>query len=479
VPPRPDIAAIVDSYKGREARAAGESVDSSPAAIEARVQRPPALGGVKVAILPKKTRGEVVYLQLTLRYGNTENLKGRVDAASFLPMLMTRATKKLDRQQIQDALDKNVARLGTGFQGGGGRRGGGGMGGPGALGVATFTVETKRANLLAVLEILRQILREPALPANEFEAIKRQRLAMLEQFRTEPQFRANNRLQRLQSKYPSDDVRYVPKIEESIERIRATSLEQVRELYRDYLGAEHGELVIVGDFEPSEIFPIVAQALEGWTASKPYARIERPIAQGIESVRETIETPDKANATYVAGLLIPLRDDSPDYPAMVAGNFILGGGALSSRLGNRLRQKEGLSYGAGSQFNADPLDARATLMMMAICNPANLAKATVCVDEELDKLLRDGITSSELAEAKSGYLRQQQVRRASDSALTGMLASHLYLGRTLQYDADLEKAIEQLTPEDVSSALRKYIDAKRLIVIGAGDIKGSSAATGN
>jgi zinc protease len=476
VPPAPDIASIVENYKGREARSAGESLDTTPAAIEARVKRPQPIEGVKVALLPKKTRGDVVFLTLTLRYGNADNLKGFVETASFLPTLMTRATKNLDRQQIQDALDKNVARLGAGFGGGGRRGGGGGGGGGGALGAATFTLETKRENLPAVLDILRQVLREPTLPADEFETMKRQRLAGLEQGRTEPQVRAANRLQRLQSKYPSDDVRYVPTTEESIERTKAVTVDKVRELYRDYLGAGHGELAIVGDFEPSEIMPLIAKALEGWTASKPYARIERPMPTGIEAARETIVTPDKANANYLAGLLIPIRDDHPDYPALVAGNFILGGGALSSRIGNRLRQKEGLSYGAGSSFNADPLDARATLMINAICNPTNLAKAVVCVDEELARILRDGVTSEELTEAKSGYLRQQQVRRASESALASQLANHLYLGRTFQHDADVEEAIGRLTPEDVSNALQRHVDPKKFIVIGAGDVKSTTAS---
>jgi zinc protease len=475
VPPRLEIASLVDSYKGREARSAGEALDTSPEAIELRVQRPQAVGGVKVALLPKKSAGNLVFMQLTLRYGDAENLKGQVEAAAFLPTLMTRATKSLDRQEIQDTLDKLVARLSAG--GGGGGRGRGGRGGGmigGALGAVTFSVETKRENFPAVLDILRQVLREPTLPADEFETLKRQRLAMLEQGRTEPQLLASNRLQRLQSKYPPDDVRYVPTIDEQIERIKSVTLDQVRALYRDYLGAGQGELAIVGDFEPTEILPIVERALDGWKAQKPYARIERPAPMGLESVREMIATPDKANANYLAGLVIPLRDDAPDYPALVAGNFILGGGALSSRLGYRLRQKEGLSYGAGSQFNADSLDARATLMLNAICNPANLKKAIACADEELTKLLKDGVTAEELNEAKDGYLRQQQNRRANDQALTGLLAGHLHVGRTLKFDADLERAIQRLTPDDVARALRRHIDQTRLIVIGAGDVPSSA-----
>ena len=121
----------------------------------------------------------------------------------------------------------------------------------------------------------------------------------------------------------------------------------MQSLYRDYLGADHGELVVVGDFEPSEILPILAKTFDGWKAEKPYARIERPYQPDLKPERETILTPDKENAIYLAGLSLPIKDDDPDYPALLMGNFILGGGGLSSRIADRLRQKGGLSYGAG------------------------------------------------------------------------------------------------------------------------------------
>jgi zinc protease len=472
VPPTPDIASLVEGYKGRDVSESAESFDVSPLAIEARVLRPEPIEGVKIALLPKKTRGGTVQVHLTLHYGNAENLKGFAEAAAFLPELMTRGTKSLNRQQIQDALDQYVARLGTGGPAGGprggGRRGGGGGG---TLGSVTFTVETKRANLAPVLEILRQVLREPTLPADDFEVMKVERLARQEQGRTDPQRLATNRLARLMANYPPDDVRYVPTVAEEVDRLKAATVDQVRTLYRDYLGASHGELAVVGDFEPSETLPVLARALSGWKSEKPYARIERPYQPGLPSARETIVTPDKANATYHAGLAMPVGDDHPDYPGLVIGNFILGGGSLSSRLGDRLRQKDGLSYGAGSTFAASPLDARATVMMQAICNPANLPKAVAAVDEEVARLLRDGVTEKELELAKTGYDRQQQVRRSNDAALAGLLASNLFLGRTLQHEVDLERSIERLTPGAVADALRKHLDPKRLAVIGAGDVK--------
>ena len=477
IPQAPDLAGLVDGYKGRDASSSGESFDVSPLAIEARIARPAAIEGVKVALLPKKTRGETVNLVLTLHYGDADSLKGLNDAASVLPALMLHGTKTMTRQQLEDELDRLRARISAGAGGGGGRRGGGGGGG-GALGSVTFSVEAKRSTLPATLEILRKVLREPTLPADDFEVMKLGRISRLEAGHGDPQALAANRIARLTSTYPKDDVRYVPTIDEEIAQSKASTIEQVRRLYSEFLGAGHGELAIVGDFEPSEVLPLVAKTLEGWKSSKPYARIERPYQAGASTAKETILTPDKASAVFVGAMTMPIRDDHPDYPALVAGNFLLGGGSLSSRLGDRLRQKEGLSYGASSGFSADSLDPNARLTIMAIFNPANAGKVEVGVAEELGRLVRDGVAATELNGAVTGYLRQAEVRRSSDPALAGMLARNLYLGRTLKFEADMEKEIQRLTPETVSAAIKKHIDPARLTTITAGDMKAGAPSGG-
>lgn len=470
IPPVPDITKLVDGYSGRQLEIeSSEASDVTPLAVEARLQRPDPIAGIKLACLPKKTRGASVQLRLALHYGDAENLKGLNDAAGFLPELMMRGTLSLTRQQIQDLLDKNFARIGPGGGRGRGMRGGGG-GGP-SVGTMTFPVETKRENLVAVLEILRQILREPTLPSTEFEVMRNERIARLERARSEPVFLAMNRIQRLLANYPSDDVRYVPTIDEQVERLKRVTHDQVAALYRNYLGADHGELVVVGDFEPSEILPILARMFDGWKASRPYARVERPYQPDIEAKHETILTPDKENAGYLAGLSIQIREDDVDYSALLIGNFILGGGGLSSRIADRLRQKDGLSYGAGSALDTSPLDATAELRIRAIYNPINVSKLVADVAEELHLLLRNGITTAELDRAKHGYLEQQSNQRANDRAIVTLLSENLFVGRTMQFQADLERRIKDLTVESVNLALRKYIDPKRLSIVTAGDFK--------
>ncbi len=109
--------------------------------------------------------------------------------------------------------------------------------------------------------------------------------------------------------------------------------------------------------------------------------------------------------------------------------------------------------------------------MLAIYNPRNAEKVVTGVDDEIARLIRDGVTAAELDRAKTGYIQQQSVQRTNDTALATMLATDLFIGRTMQFQADLEQKIQALTPEIVNAALRKHVDPKRLSTVTAGDFE--------
>jgi zinc protease len=230
-------------------------------------------------------------------------------------------------------------------------------------------------------------------------------------------------------------------------------------------------LAVVGDFDPEAVKRVIQEILVNWKAEVPFQRIARPAKTDVPGSRKEILTPDKENAVYVAGEMFPLTDTDPDYPALEIANFLFGGGTLSSRLGNRVRQKEGLSYGVRSQFQADGLDKSARFSMFVICNPTNMSKVDKAIAEELDKLLKEGVQETELAEARESLLKQRQVQRANDMMLAGTLTEELFLGRTFEYDADLEKKIAALKPQDVNAAIRKHFSPEKLVIIHAGDFK--------
>jgi zinc protease len=462
IPSTPDVKSLVKDYKGREAVAAGEQLDPDPMKLEARIKRLDPIEGVKVALLPKKTRQEMAIIRLTLRYGNEQNLRGYVETAEFLPTLMTRGTKKLSRQQLQDELDKLEATLSGG----------------GSTGSASFVVQAPKPNLAKTLELLRQVLREPSLPEDEFEILRRQHLASLEQSRTEPDDLASRAMERKLNPYPKEDVRYVPTIDESIERAKAVTLEQVKKLYADYLGAAAGELAIVGDFDPEPTLSFLRPALAGWKAPMPYARIVQKTPDNVQPSRDRIETPDKANAFFSAAEPLAMKDSDLDFPAMTVMDQILGGSS-AARLFMRVRENEGLSYGVYSSFTAGMLDPKAEFRVRAICNPNNIEKVQTLIAEEVRKIVDQGVTAEEVAEAKKSILEGRRMSRSQDQQLSGMLSRQLFGGRTMQFEADQEAKIAALTPEQVSAAAKKYIQPDKLVIITAGDFANASKYAGD
>jgi zinc protease len=470
IPNAPAIDVVVKDYKGGTVGAAGEAFDPSPATLDSRIKIINE-GGLKAGLLHKKNRGETVSLVLTLHYGNEDSLKDQTAVAGMLSGLMMAGTKKHDRQALREELDSLGVRISSGG-GGGGRGGRGGRGGGGAGGVAgqlTFSVEAKRDTLPQGLKLLGEILREPAFPAEEFETSKLRMASMLSAGRTEPAALSRNKLSRALSPYSKDDVRYVPNLEETLDRSKHVTLEQIKKLYETQIGGSHAELGVVGDFDPESTLRLVKEILAGWESKVPYKRIDHRVADNGTGMKEDIVTPDKSNAEYLAGLSFALSDSDPDYPALRIGNLILGGSTLASRIGDRIRQKEGLSYGATSAFAASSRDPVASLTVTVSTNPANIDKVTAAVMEELQRFVKDGPTDKEVTDAKQAFVEAQKVGRTGDAAIAGQIVSNLNTGRTFAFAADQEKAILALTPAKVTDAFRKHVDPQRLVIIRAGD----------
>lgn len=454
IPTAPNVEELVKGYKGEAVMAQGEAFDPSPANIDSRTTLIEKPNSIEIALLPKQTRGNVVAARMTLRLGDEKSLMNKATIASLTASMLDKGTKTKSRQQIKDEFDRLKARVN--FFGGGNQAG--------------VTIETTKENLPAVMKLVAEVLKEPAFDASEFEKLKQENLAQIEAQRSEPQAIAINEFRRVTSPYPKGDIRYITTFDEDVADVKAVTLDQVKDFYRNFYGADHASVAVVGDFDKPQIQKLLEENFGSWKSSTPFKRIASPY-MAVKAENKSFETPDKANAMFVAGLTMPLQDSDPDYPALIMANYMLGGGFLNSRLATRIRQKEGLSYGVGSQFSASSQDKNGSFLAYAIYAPQNAEKLEQAFKEEIEKVVKEGFTADELKAAKSGYIQSRQVNRAQDASLAGTLANNLYLNRTMQWDADFEKKIEALTPEAVKSAASKYIDYSKITIIKAGDFE--------
>ncbi len=460
IPQTPDIQALVKDYKGGEVMAAGEAFDPSPANIDKRTVRGELQPGIKLAMISKKTRGGVVHATLRLHFGDENNLREKDAPADLTGSMLMRGTDKRTRQQIADDLDKLKAQVRV----------------YGSTTGATVSLQTTKENFPAVLQIVGEVLRQPSFPEGEFETLKQQEITGLESQRTEPTAIAQLNAERHLHPYPKGDVRYVYTMDEQIADIKATKLEDVKNFYQQFYGASKAEFAVVGDVDAEAIQKQVSQLFNGWTSKAHYQRVVTPY-KPVPPVNQSFETPDKANATFIAVQPVKMDDTNPDYPALLLSNYMLGGGFLNSRLATRIRVKEGLSYGVGSQLAVPTKEDSGRFMTYAIAAPQNVAKVESAFTDEITKTLQSGFTAEEIAAAKSGWLQSRQVSRGQDNELTSRLVNQAHWDRTMQWDAKLDAAVNSLTAEQVNSALRKYLSLGQISIFKAGDFAKAKSAT--
>jgi zinc protease len=383
-------------------------------------------------------------------------------------------TKDKNRQQIQDEMEKLNARItvsGGGGGGFGGRGGGGrgGAGGGGGVSGASASITVKPENLEAAMRLAVEMLRAPAYPDAEFERMKAQRLRGLENIPSQPEQLSAQELQRHLSPFAKGDPQYQPTREEQLAELKAVTIADVKKFHDDFYGASHGEFVVVGEVDQAAVKKLAAELLGSWNSPAAYARLASPY-RTVEAMNKKIETPDKENAQFEAGMRLKLSEKDAEYPAMVLANYMFGG-SITARMPNRIRNREGLSYGASTRFTA-PSEGDAALFSATVsCNPVNMPKVEASFVDELKKTLAEGFTAGEVAEAKKAYADARKVARSQENALVGLIASHEQLGRTMLYDEQMDSKIQGLTVEQINGVFRKYVNVAAVTIVKAGDFK--------
>jgi len=452
IPPPPDVNALVKDYKGKAALVAAEAFDASPENIDKRTKNGTIAGGARYAMVSKTTRGNSVNARIQLYVGSVTSLENKSVVAEMTAAMLKKGTKNKSQQQINDALDNLKAHVEVY---GGGQN-------------ITITIETVREKFGDVLSLVNEIVRQPSFPASEFDKLKEEKLAEIDQQRSDPQSIAFNTMERYTNPYPKTDFRYVMNFDQKAEAVKKAKLEDIKKFYIDFYNSSSANISIVGNFDEMLSTTALTDMLANWNSPMKYERA-KDIYFDVASKDEKIKTPDKANAMLAAGYNMELRDDDPDYPALIMGNYMLGGGFLNSRLAERLRQKEGFCYGVGSWLQADAFDKSGSFGSYAIYNPDNSVKLMSAYKEELSKMLKDGFTAAELKDAVSGWLQDAKVNRSQDQVLTEVLTRHLHQNRTMQWSAVLEKKISELTVEQVNSVMKKWIHPEKITFVQAGD----------
>ncbi len=459
IPVAPAAALLVDGYVGRGAVASGEAFVSTPENITARTEIVALQDSLQVALLPKKTRGAMVTANLQFHFGDEAAITGRALMGHYAGGMLVLGTQTLSRGQIAERFEilKSAVSIGGNAQG------------------AWIVATMPRENLIPVLTLAAEILRDPLFLESEFEQIRERVLTSLEAVRQRPERYADEARRSHFDLWPKGHPHAFRSLDEQLAEVRALRLDDVRAFHRDFYGTAVGEGAVVGDFDAAQLQPVLRTLFSGWRSPQPFCRIAAPY-QPVAAVRESFETPDKASALLIAQIVFPLCTSDPDYVALTVANQILGGNPMASRLGERIRQKDGLSYNIDSHLWGSDQDDGGGLSIQASAAPENMSKLESALVEELARFVRDGVSADELDNAREGLLSALAHGRAKDEHVAEILRRNLYLGRTMAWVTIFEQRIRDLTVAKINAVIQSYLHPASLSLFIAGDFAGVKPA---
>ena len=452
---KPDVAAMVKDYKGKAVQAQTATFETSIANIKKNTVYGKLSNGFKYALLKKPTKGDKIYANITLKFGDENSLSNKSLIPSLTASMLKKGTTNRSKKDINDELDKLKSSINI----------------SGFASSVSISINSDKENFAKTLDLLQDILLHPSFDKDEFDKMILDMKSDYESQRSEPQAIASITLSKKLSLYPKEHPYYSRSLDESIEDLQKVTVDDLKIFYNNFYGANNGSGAFVGAIDADVINQFMQKTLATFNSKAAYTEIENKYFNVAGSM-QSILTPDKKNAMAFGGINLELKQSDADYPAMEMANELLGGGAfLSSRIPQRLRESEGMSYGAGSFFSANYKYRASTWGVYAIFNPMYKNRLDSALHDEINKALKDGFKEDELKKSVTSWLQQRKTILGLDNMLASKLNSYLSDDKDLSTDTDLENKVQALTVEQVNNALRKYISYDKIVLVYAGDFK--------
>jgi zinc protease len=375
---------------------------------------------------------------------------GKPAVPALTAMMVERGTTSRDKTTIGDLLAKSGANLSIGN----------------GLFETTITGSGLSRDIDLLLDVLADQLKNPAFPDSEFTKAKAEYRAQVLQSAENTSSRATTRLSQLI--YPEGHPLRLPDAAALATSIDAVTLDDIRAFHREqYVGASL-ILSVVGDVDAAAVAPRVEAYFAGLPAGARPA-LERPRTSPVKPVREVVTMPGKANMNFLLGQASGLRRTDPDYEAALIANAALGQNSLSSRIGKRVRDTEGLSYSLSSRFNwSDDLDG--LFLVNVNVAPQNLAKAMTSTIEVVEQFCKEGVTDEEVAIGQNFFAGNYQVRLGSNAGVARALVEAERFGYGPGYLDEYPERFRRVTKDQVNAALKKHLDPAKLHTVVAGDL---------
>ena len=459
IPAAPAVADVVKALRLSSTVAAGESFDATPANLEARVLRRTLPSGILLATLRKQNRGDSVLLRMEVDWARPGELAQTRRGYGHVADLLFEGTTTRTRQQQIDALTalRAVVHVNGGSQG------------------LSLSISAERSTLLAALELVADALKNPLLPQAAFERNKARQLSGIEAGRQNlgtlisHAWRTHLNSERELSQWW--DPRYTSSDDELAERLRQVGIDDVRAVHRDLWAANGARVAVVGGI-PDALEAAIEQHFGSW--KKPLPSYQRFTATHtpISPRRFDVQAADKANAELSMVTFFALNRLEADYEPLLLAVRMFGGGGMDNRLAQRIRERDGLSYGVSAALSVNYFDNRSQLRISASFAPENRDRMLAAVGGEIERVRSAGFGPEELERARNDILQSWRRSRAQDGSIGSNLLWQLETGKTFAELSEEEDRLKAVTLAQVNAVFARYIAPERFVTAVAGDFAG-------
>jgi predicted Zn-dependent peptidase len=385
-------------------------------------------------------------MQMVVMSGGLSDPSNYHGLAQFTAALLREGTATRKSKDIAEQIDTIGATLNAG------------------AGISSFTSTVTTAGLVdnfdQTLDIFTDVVRNPKFPQEEVDKYKQRQIAQLAFQRSIPQFLAAERFQRaIYGDHPAGLI--VPPMD-SIKRVTSADLAG---FHSTYYRPNNSMLTIVGDVTMKEIMPKLEKAFGDWQKGDvPQTKIPSAPEMGAMKI-QLIDRPGSVQTVLQLGNL-GIERTSEDYFAVLVMNQILGGGP-AARLFLNLREKNGFTYGAYSNFGGSKF--RGTVVSSSEVRTDVTEGAMREFMYELKRIRDEKVSPTELENAKRAIVGSFALSLEQPNALLQNIVTQKLYDLPASYWDTYPQMVSNITAEDVQRAAQKYVSLSNLQIVAVGD----------
>jgi len=350
-------------------------------------------------------------------------------ADAVLEELFSYGTQSRDRLAFQEALD-DIAASETGG--------------------VNFNLKVLKQYFAKGVELLADNQLHPALPPEAFQVVRDQSAQLLVGTLASPGYRTRRALQ--SALLPKND----PALREATPKsVSALTLADIKDYYARVFRPDMTTIAVIGDITPEEARPVFEKWFGGWKNAGAKPVVTLPAVPINQPAAVNVPDPTQVQDSVELALQVGLNRFHPDYYALQLGDHVLGGGFYATRLYRDLRQKAGYVYNVDNSLHAS--ETRATYSVTYGCDPENVSKARVLIEQDLTAMRTTNVTPAELQQAKALLLRQIRLNESSEDAVAGGFVARALVGLPLDEPIRAAQRYYGLSADEVRAAFEKWI----------------------